>query len=183
MFGTPQTTHSRIAIVGTSGAGKTTLAREVAKRLNLHYIELDALYWDSDWQAAPVEIFRDRVDRALESERWVTDGNYRAVRYIIWSQADTVVFLDYSFGVAFTRLLRRTLKRAFKREELWNGNQESIRLSFFSTDSVLLWMIRTYSQRRKEYRQLFQQFEETHLSLVHLRSPAETKAWLLNLSS
>ncbi|WP_205370744.1 MULTISPECIES: AAA family ATPase [Thermoleptolyngbya] len=36
----------RIAIVGTSGTGKTTLAQQVGRQLGIAHIELDALHWE-----------------------------------------------------------------------------------------------------------------------------------------
>jgi len=54
----------------------------------------------------------------------------------------------------FIRLLCRTLKRAITREEIFNGNRESIRTNFFNTDSILLWLFQTHSKREKLYREL-----------------------------
>jgi hypothetical protein len=96
-----------------------------------------------------------------------------------WSRADTVVFLDYSFWLIMGRLLRRTLQRSLKQEELWNGNREDIRKSFFSQESILLWMLQTYQRNRKKYPLLFQRPEYAHLSVVHLQSPEMAEEWLL----
>ena len=79
------------------------------------------------------------------------------------------------------RLLRRTLRRSLKQEELWNGNRESIYKSFLSQDSILIWMLKTYSKNRKKYPALLQQSEYKHLSFIHLQSPQLTKTWLLSL--
>ncbi|MBD2325292.1 adenylate kinase [Alkalinema sp. FACHB-956] len=172
----------RIAIVGTTGAGKTTLARRVAELLDLVHVELDGLQWEPDWTPAEDGIFSDRITHALRGNRWVVDGNYSRVRDLIWQQADTIVFLDYSFWVVFGRLLGRTWRRSFYREELWNGNRENFRLSFFSTDSVLWWMVKTYRKRRREYPLLFQRSDYAHLSVVHLTSPEQTEQWCAQLA-
>jgi adenylate kinase family enzyme len=116
----------------------------------------------------------------VRGDRWVIDGNYSAVRDIVWGKADTVVFLDYSFWLITRRLLRRTLQRSLKQEELWNGNREDIRKSFFSQDSILIWMLRTYQQKRRKYLLLFQQPEYVHLSVIHLQTPKATEEWLLS---
>jgi adenylate kinase family enzyme len=65
----------------------------------------------------------------MGGDRWVVDGNYSAVRGIVWRQADTVVFLDYSFWLIMRRLLWRTLQRSLNQEEIWNGNREDIQKS------------------------------------------------------
>jgi adenylate kinase family enzyme len=169
----------RISVVGTTGSGKTTLARQVAQHFQIPHIELDALHWEPNWTASPPQVFRDRVTEALSGDCWVVDGNYSAVRNIVWSRAETVVFLDYSFWLIMGRLLRRTLRRSLKQEELWNGNREDIRKSFFSQESIVLWMLQTYQRNRKKYPLLFQQPDYAHLSVVNLQSPKMAEEWLL----
>ncbi len=88
----------RIVVVGVSGAGKTALARLLARRLDLSHIELNALFWEANWTQVTSEVFRERVAQALCADRWVVDGNYNQVRDLTWSQADTVVWLDYGLG-------------------------------------------------------------------------------------
>lgn len=170
----------RISVVGTTGSGKTTLARQVAQHFQIPHIELDALHWEPNWTAASPQVFRERVTEALSGDRWVVDGNYSAVRDIVWSQADTVVFLDYSFWLNMARLLQRTVQRSLKQEELWNGNREGIRKSFLSQESIVLWMLQTYQRNRKKYPLLFQRPEYAHLSVVHLQSPQMAEEWLLS---
>ncbi|PSB09348.1 adenylate kinase [filamentous cyanobacterium CCP1] len=171
----------RISIVGTTGSGKTTLARQVAQRLQIRHVELDALHWEPNWTAVSDEVFQARVMDALKGDCWVVDGNYSEVRDLIWRQADTVVFLDYSFWLVLGRLLRRTWRRSLQQEELWNGNRETFRKSFFSQESILLWMLQTYPQRRKKYPALLQRSEYAHLSVIHLRSPKMAGEWLSHL--
>jgi adenylate kinase family enzyme len=171
----------KIAIVGTTGSGKTTLAQQVSQQIHIPHIELDALHWQPNWTAASDQVFRDRISAALVGECWVVDGNYSKVRDIIWSQADTVVFLDYPFWLVMGRLLRRTLGRAINQTELWNGNRENIHKSFFNQDSILIWMLKTYQKNRLKYPALFQKSEYKHLSVIHLKSPKESESWLLSL--
>ncbi len=173
----------RISIVGTTGSGKTTLARQVAQRLQIPHIELDALHWEPNWTSVSDDRLRKRVAEALSGDRWVIDGNYGQVRDLVWQRADTVVFLDYPFGVVLQRLWRRTLRRSLRQEHLWNGNRETFLKSFLSRDSILLWMLRTYWQNRRKYPALVQQPAYTHLTMVHLRSPSLTQAWLSQIGA
>jgi len=168
----------RVVVVGTTGSGKTTLAREIARRLGIPHIELDALNWGPNWTEVPREVFRARVAAALEGEAWVVDGNYSAVRDIVWPRADTVVWVDYPLWLILWRLLLRTFRRTFTREELWSGNRERFRDQFLSRDSLFLWALQTYRPRRRNYPRLFSQPEHAHLRAVRLRSPRETDAWL-----
>lgn len=168
----------RVVVVGTTGSGKTTVARRLAALLGCPHVELDALHWGPRWTPAPREVFRERVRRATAAARWVADGNYGQVRDVLWPAADTIVWLDYSLPVILGRLLRRTLRRCLLREELWAGNREDLRTAFLSRDSILLWALRTYRRRRREYPELFRRAEYRHLRVIRLRSPGETESWL-----
>jgi adenylate kinase family enzyme len=171
---------SRIVVVGTSGSGKTTLAKALAQKLGIKHIELDELHWDPNWTEVPDEVMRERVVQAVRIESWTVDGNYKQVRDLVWQRAQMLVWLDYSFAVVFGRALRRTIRRIFTREELWNGNREKLGM-LFSKESILLWVIQTHSRRAKEYPSLLKSPQYQHLIQVRLRSPKETARWLASL--
>ena len=167
----------RISIIGTSGSGKTTLAKQISQHLAIPHIELDYLYWEPNWIEASKNVFQQRVEKSLTGDSWIVDGNYSKVRNYVWSQADTVVWLDYSLSVLMNQILRRTYKRVTTQQEVCNGNRETWKTTF-SHESIILWVLRTYKRRRKEYPALFQQPEYNHLQIVHLRSPQATQDWL-----
>jgi adenylate kinase family enzyme len=171
----------RINVVGTTGSGKTTLAGQLAQRLGYPHIELDALHWEPNWAEAPLEVFRQRTADALSDDCWVVDGNYSKVRDIVWTRADTVVWLDYSLPLILWRLLHRGVRRAATQEELWGGNRETWRGLFFSRDSLFLWALQTYRRRRREYPELLERPEHAHLRLIHLHSPRKTTTWLASV--
>jgi adenylate kinase family enzyme len=117
----------RIVVVGTSGAGKTTLALRIAARLHLPHIELDAINWQSEWRDLTrhdQEEFVRRVTEAIQAAAWVIDGNYGPVRERVWARATHLVWLDYERAVIMGRVISRSLVRAFLRTELWAGNRE-----------------------------------------------------------
>lgn len=172
----------RVSVVGTSGSGKTTTASQMAQQLGIPHVELDTLHWELNWTPAPLDVFRERVAQALSGDAWVVDGNYSKVRDIIWSRADTVVWLDYPLPVIMWQLVRRTLRRSLTQEELWSGNRESLCKALFSHESILLWALQTYRRRRREYPALLGQPEHAHLMVVHLRSPQATRDWLSDLT-
>jgi len=168
----------RVSVVGSAGSGKTTTARRIAQRLDIPHVELDALYWGPGWTPAPRQVFRARITGVVRSEAWVVDGNYSKARDIVWSRAEMVVWLDYALPVILGRLVRRTVHRSIRREELWNGNRESLRQSLFSRESIVLWALKTYRRHRKEYSALLERPEYAHLKVVHLRSPRSARSWL-----
>jgi adenylate kinase family enzyme len=81
------TLMERIVIIGVTGAGKTTLAFNVAARLGMPYTDLDDLYWRPGWQSAPEEEFRGDVAKAAAADRWVMTGNYLSARNVLWPRA------------------------------------------------------------------------------------------------
>ncbi|MCZ6632471.1 MAG: AAA family ATPase [bacterium] len=172
----------RIAVVGLTGSGKTTLAQNLAELLGLVHIELDAIHWGPSWTPAKPEDFLARTSAVLQADGWVVDGNYSAVRELVWGQADTVVWLNYSFPVVMGRLLRRTIQRTVHREVLWNGNVESLREQFLSTDSLFVWAVRGKFKYGRRYRSLFQDPQYQHLQMIELRSPGQTRDWLAGLT-
>ena len=171
----------RIVVVGTSGSGKTTVAGQIAQRLGIPHVELDALHWNPNWTPARLDVFRERTAQALSGDEWVVDGNYSKVRDIVWSRTDTVVWLDYSLPVIMRQLIGRTWRRCLTQEELWSGNRESLREALLSRDSILLWALSTYRRRKREYPMLFSQPEHAHLTVVHLHSPQVARTWLSSL--
>jgi len=170
-----------MVIVGTSGSGKTSLAGQVAARLGIPHIELDALHWGPNWTETPPAEMQAKVLAATAGPAWVVDGNYSKARSVLWPRATTVVWLDYSLPVLLGRILKRTFSRVFLRQELWSGNREGFRQAFASRESIIYWVLTTYKRRRREYPILFAQPENAHLTVIRHRSPGETRAWLREL--
>ncbi|KAK5652697.1 hypothetical protein OQA88_10291 [Cercophora sp. LCS_1] len=176
----------RIAIVGNSGAGKTTLGRSLGSRLGLDHVEMDALFWQANWTPLSREAMRARVDHVLsETEKWVTDGNYlRATQEVVWSRADTLIWLDLPLYVVLWRLLRRTAIRVFTRQELWNGNTEKFwtHLRFWEgDDNLFVHCARAHFRHRRQFPILLAHPDNTHLIVLRFRSVAEVDSWLAGL--
>ena len=171
-------TLKRIVVVGTSGAGKTTFASELANLKDVRHIELDSYRHGPNWTETPDDIFRQNISDALTAQNWVVDGNYSVARDIVWSRATTIVWLDYPFYVTFSRLFCRTISRYIRRTELWNGNREDLRGVLFSKDSLLVWAFKTHWSRRRSMPIAFTQPEYAHLDVIRFRSPRAADCWL-----
>jgi adenylate kinase family enzyme len=168
----------RINVVGTSGSGKTTMAARLADILGGVHVELDALSHGPNWTMRSDEEFDTSVREFAQGECWVACGNYTRVRSTLWPQADTIVWLDYSFPLVFGRVFRRTMIRSIRGTELWHGNKERLWIHFFTRDSLLLWVLKTYRHNRRKYTELRASPEYQHLTWIRLTSPAEAEEWL-----
>ena len=170
---------ARVAVVGTSGSGKSTFARQLAQIRGTTHIELDALHWGPNWTPAPKQRFRSAVDEATRQPKWICDGNYQPVCDLVWGRATTVIWLNYSLPVVFSRALRRSIARCMDGQPLFAGNRETFQLTFFNRQSVLLWVLQTYGQYRREYRRLLAGSQFAHLQRVEFATPKQAEKWLL----
>lgn len=175
---------ARIVIWGATGSGKTSLAAEIARRLGLAHVELDAINWLPGWVEKPTPEFRAEVAAALAAHAggWVCDGNYRQVRDIVLAEADTVVWLRPPLRVSFWRILKRTFRRVLRRESLWGTNYESLRMSFFSRDSLLLYAL-TKGRHSGDKAQRMRDSIPPGMPLHELRSRRQVAAFLVELVS
>ncbi|RYF80635.1 MAG: toxin [Comamonadaceae bacterium] len=168
----------RFVLIGTSGAGKSTLARQLAAVTHSPCIELDSLYWGADWRPVPAEQFAQAVDAATQASCWVADGNYSAVRGLLWPRATHIVWLNFSRATVFRRVLWRTLGRGLLRTRLSHGNRESLRMALFSRESILRWSWTTFSSNRVKFAALRDDPAYADLNWIELRRPAECQALL-----
>ena len=171
----------RIVVGGTTGSGKTTLAREIAALIDAPAVELDSLHWEPNWTEAAAPVFRARVADALAGGRWVVDGNYAPVRDLTWGRAELLVWLDYSIARIFWQLAHRTTRRVITREELWQGNRERFRTAFMSRESLFVWALQTHWTKRRSYPETLRRPEYAHLRVARLRSPNAARAFVREL--
>jgi energy-coupling factor transporter ATP-binding protein EcfA2 len=170
----------RILILGRTGSGKTTLARKLAAQLEIPHVELDSLYFGPEFSTAPLPVLRARTSAAIAGERWVTDGNKRAVRDLVWPRADTIVWLDYPLAISLWRLSRRARRRT---AELTAHAREGSLSAGLPTQVAaaargVLTALRSHAGQRREYPRMFAAPANRHLAVVRLRSPRATDAWL-----
>jgi adenylate kinase family enzyme len=167
----------RVNVKGTSGSGKTTFGQELARRLGVPFVELDALHHGPNWAEPTDEEFRARVREAIEAapNGWVIDGNYDPkLGETVVGEADAIVWLDPPLRLKLRRLWRRTSHRIRDDVELWNGNKESWRNALWGRDSLFGWMLRTHVRQRRQWPRRF----GGDPRLVRLRSDAEARSWL-----
>jgi adenylate kinase family enzyme len=99
----------KIVILGSAGAGKSTLARMLGPIHHMKVIHLDRLFWGSNWKEqtkyARLEILENFIARG--EQKWIIEGNYLHLSEFHVDTADTIIFLDISPLVCFRHLLKR----------------------------------------------------------------------------
>ncbi|MFE7223856.1 AAA family ATPase [Nocardioides sp. NPDC057577] len=171
----------RVSVVGSSGSGKSTVARRLADILGVPYIELDAIHWRPGWVEEEPDVFVDRVREATRGDAWVIDGNYQSkVGTLVWEPAELVVWVNPPRWRVMVQVTLRTLRRAMRREELWNGNREGwggLRL-WSPSDSAIRWAWDSYGPQVKRYEAAMVDPRHSHLRFLRLRSRRDVGRFL-----
>ena len=165
----------RVAVIATaSGCGKTTFGRRLAERICVPFVELDAIHWQAGWRALDPAELRRRVEPVVSGEAWVVDGSYRGkLGDLVLERADTVVWLDLPRRIWLPRLVVRTLRRTLMRQEIWNGNRESLWTAVAGDDSLFRYALTNERPRRHRYPR-----ELARYRVARLRTPGEVEAFL-----
>jgi adenylate kinase family enzyme len=165
----------RVAVIASaSGNGKTTLGRALAARLDVPFVELDALVHGPNWTETSDEDLRALVTPIVAQDAWVIDGTYRSkIGNLVLDAADTIVWLDLPIRVWFPRLLRRSARRLTGREPMWNDNRETLRGVLGGRDALFPFAIRMHFARRREF-----PVELAAYPVVRLRTVEEVERWL-----
>jgi len=165
----------KVAVIASaSGNGKTTLGRELARRLDVPFVELDALVHGPGWVETPDDELRAQVKPIVASDGWVIDGTYqRKLGDLVLRSADVVVWLDLPMRVWLPRLIRRTARRRRGQEQLWNDNRESLADVLWGRESLFVWALRSHFRRRRRWPQALAGYP-----VVRLRSSSDVDAFL-----
>lgn len=172
----------RIAVFGPSGSGKSTLSKELSARLGLPVLELDAVFHaHPNWVDLSREEFRDQVSAYLAEHPggWVIDGNYGHVRDLILPLADTAIWLTLPFHTVYRRLAWRTVSRSVTGGELWNGNRETMRQTFLSRESMLIWGVTAWRKHHQSMTESLVTNRPT-ATVYRLRTPGQVRYLLEN---
>ncbi len=126
---------NKISIIGGSGTGKTTLANNLGKELNLPIYHIDRIHHLENWQ------IRDNAERdkiildKVKEERWVMDGTYRSTLKTRLENSDLIIYLDYSSIAQVKGSLGRYIKNHGKEKPEIPGCKERMSFEFL----LLVW--------------------------------------------
>ncbi|MEM7657907.1 MAG: hypothetical protein AAF399_17410 [Bacteroidota bacterium] len=167
----------RILIIGCSGAGKTTLALQMADRLQLELIHLDKHYWHAGWVESNKADWQATATAFAERPEWVMDGNYGGTMDLRLQYADTAIFLDFSTWRCLWRVIKRTVRYyGTSRPDMAEGCHERWDWSFLRYVAVYR------STRRAGVLERLQR-HQAHLDIHILPNPVAVQQFLTSLPS
>ncbi len=112
-------------VIGSGGSGKSTFSRLLGERRSIPVVHLDQLFWQAGWTRRPKEEWLELLNRELEKDAWIMDGNFGSTRAMRMGHADTIIFLDLPRYLCAYRILKRTLiYRNGRRPDMAEGCDE-----------------------------------------------------------
>lgn len=175
----------RVVVIGTSGAGKSTMAARIGAHFGLPVIELDAINWQPGWAALSrldQPEFLRRVDAATAGAAWVVAGNYTMARHIVWARASHLVWLDYPKAVVMARVIRRSVRRTVRREVIWGGNREGLR-EWRDPGHPVRWAWRSWQRNRSLTVNRLAEPASSHLVITQVVRPRDARKVLTRLTA
>ena len=138
---------------------------------------LDDYYWNPGWQKKDKQEFTDIVTNLTNKETWIISGNFSSFDQLIWRRSDCIIWFDYNFFRCLAQSFKRSLKRIVYKTPCCNGNFETFKQLFLSSNSIILWVFRSYNKRRAFYNEIFNGFSDKK-TLIKFPSPKQTNKWL-----
>ena len=167
----------RVSIIGSGGAGKSTLARQLGEITGLPVIHLDRLYWKAGWTETPKDIWKEKVESLVKGDEWIIDGNFGGTMEVRLSASDTVIFLDFPRLLCTYRAVKRAITfRNKTRPDMGPGCNEKFDLEF------LRWVWQFPGITVPSIEERLSRMGRG-VKLIRLRSPNEAQRFLSDIRS
>ena len=160
----------KVVIIGSSGAGKTTLAQALEPILNLKVYHLDRMFWMRDWKGKDRETRIDILQKISPEKQWIIEGTYPDSSVPGLEAADTIIFLDRSPFTCLCRVIARHWKSSTRRRDIPEGCADIL-------NGHRMWKVLTFPFRdRKRLIQKLDAYKSKRI--IRLRSDKEVKDFL-----
>ncbi len=167
----------RILCYGVTGSGKTTFAKNLAEITGISFYEVDNLTWEPNWTEVSLDVQRDKVATICRTDEWILDSAYGKWLDIPLERVELIIGLDYSRSISLSRLILRSIKRAYTGELACNGNKENW-AKLLSFDSIILWHFRSFKSKKIR---LDQFAEHPGISVIRFKHPKDAESFLTQI--
>jgi len=100
----------RVLLLGSPGAGKSSLSLVLAAELDLPLYHLDDLYWGQGWSRPNSEDWDNLYKAIVDKESWIIDGNYQSSVPDRLKRAQAVILVTAPVVVCLWRAIRRAMR-------------------------------------------------------------------------
>ena len=186
----PADIGTHLLIWGNSCSGKSTLANRLARRLDLKYVDLDALNWLPDWVGLndiDPERLEKRMQEATAGDTWVVAGSYTIhSQRIFWPRLDTIIWLDLPLKLLLYRVVTRSWRRSRSKELLWGTNYERFwpQLMLWKKEkSLVWWILHVHKRRRRQTLDYMRDPQWAHIQWIRITSENELEQFMARLAA
>lgn len=135
----------RIIIVGSPGAGKSTLSSRIHEIMDIDLFHLDKLFWKPGWVCISRKELKEKIRNLMELDSWIIDGNYGSTMEMRIKKADTIIFLDFPLWLCLWGIIKRRFMYAKKiRPDITEGCNEKLDFEF------IIWVLTFPFKKRRD---------------------------------
>ena len=149
----------RICIIGGSGTGKTTLANNLGKQLNLPVYHIDGINYLPNWKKRDIRERDKIVLEKTDEDKWIIDGTYHSTLKQRLEKSEYVIYLDYSTVAQVKGILGRFIKNRGKEKQEIPGCKERMSWQFF------WWVV---NQRKNKRQAIIENLQEINSDKIHI---------------
>lgn len=158
----------KIAIIGYSGSGKSSLARTLAAHDHIPILHLDQVNFTDNWTQRPIEESKAIVSKMLDRSDWIIEGNYNELLYEQrMEKADQIIFMNFPRRICLPRVIKRYHQyKGNVRPDMSSGCEEKLDLEF------IYWVLYRGRNKRKRmaYQKLCEQYKEKTIILCNQKA-------------
>jgi adenylate kinase family enzyme len=167
----------RIIVIGSSGAGKSIVSKQLGENLTIAVVHIDKIYWQPGWIEPLKDEWLARFNEVLRRESWIIDGNYGATLETRLAACDTTIFLDMPRLLCVWRIIWRTIiYRRETRPDMADGCRERFDWQF------VMW-VWNYPKRTKPRIERLLIEAENFKTVIRLTSREEIQGFFQSLKT
>ena len=171
-------TVNKISIIGGSGTGKSTLARNLSKELNIEFYHIDAIHHLENWKIRDKEERDSIIYDIVSKDKWIIDGTYKDTLVKRMEEADIIIYLDYSTIARVKGILTRYLKSKGKERPDIPGCKERMNFNFLKF--VVTWKKKKRKQINENIKYVQENNKKSENNFLIFKNRKKLNKWYKN---